>query len=409
MSRYDVLIVGGGHAGAQTAIALRQAGYEGSIAIVGDESDPPYERPPLSKEYFTGEKDLDRLLIRPLSFWREREVELLLGRRVVRVDPETSTVELSNGDALGWTRLVWAAGCAPRRLDCDGANLDGVHVLRERADADAILAHLPRVRQAVVVGGGYIGLEAASALTKAGVAVTVLEAQDRVLARVAGEPLSRFYEQRHRDHGVDVRLNASVAAIVGKDGQVSGVRTADGASLPAQLVLVGIGVIPAVEPLRAAGVKGDNGVDVDAFCRTSLADIYAVGDCAAHINRFADGRRIRLESVQNAVDQAAVVARHIMGAAQAYDAVPWFWSNQYDLRLQTVGLHQGHDRIVLRGDPDAGAFSLIYLAGERLLAVDCVNAPKDYMQGRKLVASPDRFDAERLADPAVSLPDARRF
>lgn len=409
MSRYDVLIVGGGHAGAQTAIALRQAGYEGSIAIVGDESDPPYERPPLSKEYFTGEKDLDRLLIRPLSFWREREVELLLGRRVVRVDPETSTVELSNGDALGWTRLVWAAGCAPRRLDCDGANLDGVHVLRERADADAILAHLPRVRQAVVVGGGYIGLEAASALTKAGVAVTVLEAQDRVLARVAGEPLSRFYEQRHRDHGVDVRLNASVAAIVGKDGQVSGVRTADGASLPAQLVLVGIGVIPAVEPLRAAGVKGDNGVDVDAFCRTSLADIYAVGDCAAHINRFADGRRIRLESVQNAVDQAAVVARHIMGAAQAYDAVPWFWSNQYDLRLQTVGLHQGHDRIVLRGDPDAGAFSLIYLAGERLLAVDCVNAPKDYMQGRKLVAGPDRFDAERLADPAVSLPDARRF
>lgn len=407
MSRYDVLIVGGGHAGAQTAVALRQSGFSGTVAIVGDEPNAPYERPPLSKEYFSGEKDFERILIRPLSFWDEREVTLLLGRRVEAVDPAARTVTLGDGEVLGYGDLVWAAGCAPRRLSCEGADLAGVHVLRTRADADAVLSELPSATDIVVVGGGYIGLEAAAVLAKAGKTVTVLEAQDRVLARVAGEPLSRFYEARHRSHGVDIRLNAAVRSIVGRDGRVTGVRLVDGATVPAQLVLVGIGVIPAVAPLKAAGAQGDNGVDVDEFCRTSLPHVHAVGDCAAHENRFASGVRIRVESVQNAVDQAAVVARAIAGAPQPYAAVPWFWSNQYDLRLQTVGLSNGHDRIVARGDPATGAFALVYLRDGRVIALDCVNATKDYVHGRKLVVEGATPDPDLLADAAVPLNDPR--
>lgn len=407
MSRYDVLIVGGGHAGAQTAVALRQVGFTGTVAIVGEETDAPYERPPLSKEYFSGEKDFERILIRPLSFWDEREVTLLLGRRVEVVDPSRRTVTLSDGSSLGYGELVWAAGCAPRRLSCEGGDLAGVHVLRTRADADAVLSELPAATDVVVIGGGYIGLEAAAVLTKAGKTVTVLEAQDRVLARVAGEPLSRFYEAQHRAHGVDIRLNAAVQTIVERGGRVAEVRLADGAAVPAQLVLVGIGVLPAVAPLKAAGAEGDNGVDVDEFCHTSLPHIHAAGDCAAHLSRFAGGARVRVESVQNAVDQAAVVAKAIVGAPQPYAAVPWFWSNQYDLRLQTVGLSTGHDRIVTRGDPATGAFSLVYLRDGRVIALDCVNATKDYVQGRKLVVDAVRPDPVLLADAAVLLNDPR--
>lgn len=410
MPHYDVLIVGGGHAGAQAAIALRQAGFEGAVAIVGDEIDPPYERPPLSKDYFSGEKDFERILIRPLAFWDERRVDLLTGRRVVHVDAQAKRVETADGETLTYGKLVWAAGCAPRRLTCPGADLGGVHVVRTRADADAIIAAVPATRSVVIVGGGYIGLEAAAVLAAAGKSVTVLEAQPRVLARVAAEPLSRFYEAQHRAHGVDIRLDAGLAEILGESGSVTAVRLNDGSELPAQTVIVGIGVIPAVEPLKAAGAAGDNGLDVDAFCRTSLPDVYAVGDCAAHVNPYGDGSRLRVESVQNAVDQATTAARHILGVEQAYDAVPWFWSNQYDFRLQTVGLSTAHDAVIVRGDIAAGPFSLVYLREGRIIALDCVNATKDYVQGRKLVAArvaPDLAvlaDASRpLNDPALSL------
>lgn len=409
MSHYDVLIVGAGHAGAQTAISLRQAGFEGRVAMVGDEPEPPYERPPLSKAYFSGEKDFEGILIRPAGFWEERQVALILGLRVVAVDPARHAVSLSDGRTLTYGRLVWAAGCAARRLSCEGADLDGVHVMRTRADTDAILAALPAASKVVVVGGGYIGLEAAAGLAKVGKTVTVLEAQDRVLARVAGEPLSRFFEARHRANGVDVRLDTQVQAIVGVERRATGVRLADGEIVPAEVVLVGIGVVPAVEPLREAGAAGDNGVDIDPWCQTSLPDILAVGDCAAHYSAFASGRRIRLESVQNAVDQAAVAVRTIMGDLRPYDATPWFWSNQYDLRLQTVGLSNSEDRVVMRGDPDEGAFSLIYLRNGVVAALDCVNSTKDYVQGRKLVERRASPDPALLADPAVPLNDPRHL
>ena len=403
MERVDVAIVGAGHGGAQTAIALRQQGFTGSITIIGDEPEIPYERPPLSKDYLAGDKPFDRLLIRPAAFWSERNVRFLTGQPVVAVDAAGHQVAIADGQMLGYGTMVWAAGGAPRRLSCAGHDAAGVHGVRSRADVDRIIAELPGVERVVVVGGGYIGLEAAAVLTKLGKHVTVLEAQNRVLARVAGEPLSRFYEAEHRAHGVDVRLSVSIDYITTDNDRTTGVMLVDGTHLPAEMVIVGIGIIPAVAPLIAAGAQGGNGVAVDAQCRTSLPDIFAIGDCAAHVNAFADGATIRLESVQNANDQASTVARAIMGQAEPYHAVPWFWSNQYDLKLQTVGLSIGYDQLVMRGDPAARSFSLIYLRGGRVIALDCVNAVKDYVGGRALVVQGMVIDPAALGDVETPL------
>lgn len=403
LDRYDVLIVGAGHGGAQAAVALRQHNFEGSIGLLGDEPDPPYERPPLSKEYFSGEKTFERILIRPATFWGDRNVDLLLNRRVATVDADAHHVTLTDGSRISYGKLIWATGGPPRRIACPGSDLTGVHGVRTRGDADAMLAEIKGVEQVVVIGGGYIGLEAAAVLAKFGKQVTVLEALDRVLARVAGEPLSRFYEGEHRAHGVDVRLNVTVTALEGENGRVTGVRLGDGALLPAQMVIVGIGIIPAVEPLIAAGAKGTNGVDVDEFCQTSLPDVYAIGDCAAHVNGFAAGAMIRLESVQNANDQATTAVKAIMGQPQPYHAVPWFWSNQYDLRLQTVGLSTGFDEVIQRGDPANRSFSIVYLRSGKVIALDCVNATKDYVQGRALVTGGVSAPRDQLADPEVPL------
>jgi len=255
----------------------------------------------------------------------------------------------------------------------------------------------------VVVGGGYIGLEAAAVLTKLGKHVTVLEALDRVLARVAGEPLSRFFEAEHRAHGVDLRTGVTVECIEEQDGAATGVRLADGTILACEMVIVGIGIIPAVAPLLAAGAEGGNGVTVDDFCRTSLPDVFAVGDCAAHANRFAEGATLRLESVQNANDQANTVAKLLVGDAEPYGAVPWFWSNQYDLRLQTIGLSIGFDQVVTRGDPAMRAFSIVYLKDGSVIALDCVNATRDYVQGKALVVDRRRIDPAALADTSRPL------
>jgi len=402
MEQVDVLIVGAGHGGAQAAIALRQGKFDGSIAIVGDEPELPYERPPLSKEYLAGDKSFDRILIRQPAFWEERQVTMLPGRRVVAVDPAARCVTTDDGTEIGYGKLVWAAGGHARRLSCDGHDLTGVHTVRTRADADRMIAELPDVTHAVVIGGGFIGLEAAAVLAKLGKHVTLLEALDRVMARVAGPELSRFYEAEHRAHGVDVRLGVAVTAIEG-DGKVTGVRLADGNVVSADLVVVGIGIVPAVEPLIAAGADGGNGVRVDAHCRTSLPDIFAVGDCALHANRFAGGDEVRLESVQNATDQATVAAKAILGDDLAYAATPWFWSNQYDLKLQTIGLSIGYDQAVVRGDPATRSFSVVHLKQGRVIALDCVNATKDYVQGRKLVEMGAVIDLVRLADASVPL------
>lgn len=402
MEQYDVLIVGAGHGGAQAAIALRQGKFEGTVAVIGDEPELPYERPPLSKEYLAGDKSFDRILIRQPAFWQEREVTMLPGRRVVAVDPAAHRVTTVHGAAIGYGKLIWATGGQARRLACQGHDLAGVHTVRTRADADRMIAELPDVTNAVVIGGGFIGLEAAAVLAKFGKKVVLLEALDRVMARVAGPDLSHFYEAEHRAHGVDVRLGVAVTAIDG-DGKVTGVRLADGNVVPADLVVVGIGIIPAVEPLIAAGAEGGNGVRVDAQCRTSLPDIFAVGDCALHANRFAAGAEVRLESVQNATDQATVAAKTILGEDVSYEATPWFWSNQYDLKLQTIGLSIGYDQSVVRGDPATRSFSVISLKQGKVIALDCVNATKDYVQGRKLVETGAVIDPARLADMTVPL------
>ena len=323
---------------------------------------------------------------------------------VTAIDPAARTVALDDGDTLGFGSLIWATGGDPRRLACEGANLAGVHAVRTRADVDHLITEIDAgAKRVVVIGGGYIGLEAAAVLTKLGLAVTLLEALPRVLARVAGEELSAFYEAEHRAHGVDLRTEVTVECIEGADGKVTGVRLADDQVLPCEIVIVGIGIVPAIGPLIAAGAAGGNGVDVDEFCRTSLPDVFAIGDCAAHSNGFADGAVIRLESVQNANDMATTAARAIMGEPQPYKATPWFWSNQYDLRLQTVGLSIGYDATVVRGDPVARSFSVIYLKGGRVIALDCVNMVKDYVQGRKLIENRSTPEHARLVDIGVPL------
>ncbi|SFO86973.1 NAD(P)/FAD-dependent oxidoreductase [Qipengyuania nanhaisediminis] len=404
MEHYDVVIVGSGHGGAQAAIALRQAGHEDTILMVSRDRNPPYERPPLSKDYLAGDKPFEKILIRPEQFWADRNVTLRLGANANEIDPRSHTIALSDDTKVTYRKLIWAGGGDARRLSCPGADLAGVHTIRGRRDTDALKAELEGgAKRAVIVGAGYIGLEAAAVLRKLGCDVAVIEMQDRVLARVAGAELSGFYAAEHRAHGVDLRLETGVERIEGDDGRVTGVTLTTGETIPCDIVIAGIGIVPSVGPLIAAGAAGSNGVDVDTYCRTSLDDIYAIGDCAAHANPYADNAVIRLESVQNANDMATVAAKAIMGDKQDYDAVPWFWSNQYDLRLQTVGISTGHDGCVLRGDPADRKFAMIYLKEGGVIALDCVNNTRDYAQGRKLVEARAEVDPDLLADTAVPL------
>ncbi len=403
MLHFDVIIVGAGHGGAQTAVQLRQMGFAGSIALIGEEADYPYERPPLSKDFLSGDKEFARMLLRPIAFWADRDITVLTGVCVTGVDAAARTLTTDGGESFGYGDLVWATGGAARRLSCAGHDLSGIHAIRTHADVVALHAELAGAKRIAIVGGGYIGLEAAAVLAKMGKTVTVLEALDRVLARVAGPVLSAFYETEHRAHGVTIHTGVAVTAIAGIDGRATGVVLADGTTVAADLVIVGIGIVPAIAPLTAAGAAVGNGVQIDDHCRTSLAHVFAIGDCALHANSFAGGANIRLESVQNANDMASTVARALTGNPRPYHAVPWFWSNQYDLRLQTMGLSLGHDATVLRGDPALRSFTVIYLRGGHVIALDCVNAVKDYVQGKALVEAGTMVDPAALADPELPL------
>ncbi|MEQ5837287.1 FAD-dependent oxidoreductase [Marinobacter sp. NFXS9] len=394
------IIVGGSHAGAQVAASLRQEGWEDGITMISTESVLPYHRPPLSKGFLHGGKSDDELLIRPADFYTKQGIEVRLNTRVTRVDPVSRMLSCDNGAQLAYSHLVLATGADVRRLSVPGSELPGVCYLRGRDDVMAIRRHLRPGGHAVIVGGGYIGLETAASLRKQGMEVTVLEAQSRVLQRVTAAQVSEFYTRVHREEGVEILLEASIARIAGGDA-VEAVVLSDGRILPADLVVVGIGVLANVELARQMGLETDNGIRVDEHARTALDDVYAVGDCSLHYNPYYD-TWVRLESVQNATDQARTAALAISGKPSSYKALPWFWSDQYDLKLQIAGLSSGYDQVVIRGDSRRGrGFSAFYLREGRLLAVDAVNRPKEFTFTKRFLAEGRSADPQRLADESV--------
>ncbi|MCL9676445.1 FAD-dependent oxidoreductase [Acinetobacter sp. ACZLY 512] len=405
MSNYDVIIVGTGHAGAQAAVALRQQGFTGSILMIGEELHFPYERPPLSKEYFSGEKTFERILLRPEQFWQDKKIDLKLGQRVTQIDAQSHRILTQQNYEYHYNKLIWATGGKPRRLSCEGAALEGIHYIRNREDVDRINQELDRVQKCVIIGGGYIGLEAASALRKINRDVTLIEGQSRVLARVAGLIISDFYQQYHQKKGVKLYLGQGVDYLEGDQGRVHTVILANGTRIATDMVIVGIGLNPEVNVLVEAGAAFSNGIETDRRCRTSLVDIFAIGDCANHENIFADEQRIRLESVQNANDQAMIVTKEILDKGEDYAAVPWFWSNQYDLKLQTIGLSIGYDQEVVRGEPASGSFSVIYLREGKIIAIDCVNRPADFIQGKAIIQQSIYIPIEQLSDHSQALKD----
>ncbi len=397
------VVIGGGHAGAQVVASLRQEGYEGEVVLICEEPVPPYQRPPLSKTYLAGEQTLERTLLRPEKFYADKDIELKLGTRVDSIDPAAKTVTLSNGESLEWTHLVIATGSHARRLPLPGVDLPGVHYLRTLADVDGIRADMGEGKRLVIVGGGYIGLEVAAVAVKAGLDVTVLEMEQRILQRVTTAAMSEYYHGVHTKAGVKIHCSAAASEILGSD-RVSGVKCKDGSELPADLVIIGAGILPTTELAEAAGLDVDNGILVDDHCRTSAADIYAIGDCTNHPSAMLE-RRLRLESVPNAMDQARVAAANICGKDKVYDAVPWFWSDQYDLKLQMVGFSSDADVEVVRGDPENDAFARFYLRDGVVIAVDAVNSPKEFMAAKQLVANKAKVDPTQLADESVAIKD----
>jgi 3-phenylpropionate/trans-cinnamate dioxygenase ferredoxin reductase subunit len=399
-----ILIIGGGQAGAQAVDTLRREGFAGRLVLIGDEPDLPYQRPPLSKKYLSGEMTADRLLFRHRSFYDEHRVELRLGIQAVRLDTAARQIELADGEKLSYDRLLLCLGAGPRRLTCPGATLPGVHYLRAHGDVPPIQAAFKPQARLVIVGGGYIGLETAATCRRMGCEVTVLEMADRVMNRVVAPLVSEYFAREHRMHGVGIVCDMRVVRLEGA-GKVEKVVCSDGSSHAADLVIVGVGAIATTELASTAGLTCDNGIVVDEYCRTSDAAIYAAGDCTNHPSlRF--GRRVRLESVDNAFEQAKTAALNLLDRPVAHDRVPWFWSDQFDNKLLIVGLSQDHDAQVLRGDPASRSFSVCYLRGGELLAVEAVNHSKDYMAARKLIAERALLNPEKLADAQVSLKDS---
>ena len=395
-----VVIVGAGHAAVQAVDTLRREGHAGPIVLVGDEPYLPYNRPPLSKKYLAGELERERLWLRSAQYYQQHRVDTRLGVRVTAIDRATQRLRLSDGGELTYDKLILCMGSTPRRLDVPGHDLAGIHTLRTIADVDAIRASLAGARRLVVVGGGYIGLEAAACARHLGLEATVLEMAERVMARVVAPEVSTFYTQRHGREGVQIHCNTAVSGF-GGETRVTSVVCGE-REFPADLVIVGVGILPDVTLAAAAGLRCDNGVWVDEQCRTSDQNVYAAGDCTNHPSvRY--GRRVRLESVDNAVEQARTAAANICGKPARHEHIPWFWSDQYDVKLQIAGLSEGYDRTVLRGDPASGSFALYYFGGGDLLAVDSINSMRDFMNGKKWLAERKRPDPRLLADVSVDL------
>ena len=416
MAIQRIAIVGAGQAAAQAVETLHKRGYQGSITLVGDEALLPYQRPPLSKKFLAGTLDRDRLLIRHAAHYSDHAVDLRLGFAAASIDRVRRRVEIADGSSVEYDGLLLATGSHPRLLPLPGAELAGVHYLRSVADVDRLRAELAPGRRVVIIGGGYIGLEVAATCREAGLDVTVLEAADRVMNRVVSPAVSAFYEAEHARHGVHILCGARVDSLVpgeesgesdsplsspGTD-RVAAVRLEDGHEVPADFVLVAIGVAPTDALARATGLDCDNGILVDEYCRTSDPNIWAAGDCARHPS-IHYGTRVRLESVDNAFEQGTSAALNMLGIRTVHDKVPWFWSDQFDLKMVIVGLSAAHDEVVLRGDPASRAFSVCYLRDGELIAVETVNHTKDQMAARKLIPARARPDLAKLADAEIPL------
>lgn len=393
-----VIVVGAGQAGASCVAKLRSEGFEGEITLIGTEPVLPYQRPPLSKKYLLGEMDLERLFLRPDSFYEQNNISLRLGQTVDAIDTAKRTIAVG-GDLLSYDELVLTTGSAPRRLPASiGGDLDNVFTMRDLADADAMAPHFEKGKRLLIVGGGYIGLEAAAVAASKGVNVTLVEMADRILQRVAAADTADFFRTLHTGHGVDIREGIGLERLTG-EGAVSGAELSDGSELEADFVIVGVGITPNTELAEQAGLALDNGIQTDSFGQTTTPHVWSAGDCASFPYR---GQRIRLESVPNAIDQAEIVAQNIMGAKREYIAKPWFWSDQYDVKLQIAGLNSGYDSAVIR-DGGANSQSVWYYSADTLLAVDAMNAPRDYMVGKRLIEMGKSPDKAAVQDPATDL------
>jgi 3-phenylpropionate/trans-cinnamate dioxygenase ferredoxin reductase subunit len=416
MSRTDpgLLIVGSSQAGVQLAVSLRALGYEPPITLLGDENHRPYQRPALSKEFLQGAITKESLIYRTQEYWDEHRIRVVPNERIVRIDKRddgSGVAHSMSGAEIPFDRLALTVGARARRLLLDGVDLPGVLYLRNADDALELKARVPMVEDVVVIGGGFIGIEAAASLNKMGRRVTLLEAGPRLVGRAVGTETSSYLLAHHRERGVDVVLDAEVRRIVGSGDRVAGVELADGRVIPADLVLIGVGVIPNTELAESIGLECDNGIRVDAHALASDGVTVAVGDVANLPNPVPgapQGDRIRFESVNNAVEQAKVAAYAIVGRPEEYAGVPWFWSNQADLKLQIAGLSAGHDRTVVRSDPARCRHSVLYYRGDRILAADCVNAPLDFMAVKAAIGSGARIPPDEAADPAVQLKSITR-
>jgi len=401
-----IVIVGAGQAAVQAIDTLRRKGYTGELVLIGDEPYPPYQRPPLSKKYLAGALDAERLFLKPTQFYATHSVQTHLGRSVVEIDRTAQRVQLDDGTALSYDGMLIATGSHPRKLTAPGADLGGIYYLRTRTDVENIRSEFAPGKRLVIVGGGYIGLEVAATARELGLEVTVLEMADRVMNRVTCSEVSAFYAAEHQRHGVNIVTRSRMRELAGDPvtGRVRAVLTEEGDEYPADLVVVGVGVLASDQLARAAGIECANGIVVDEHCRTSDPAIYAAGDCTNHPNLHFK-RRLRLESVDNAFEQATTAALNMLGTVTVHDKVPWFWSDQYDLKMIIVGLSGDHDQTVVRGDPATRSFSACYLKDGELLAIDTINSAKDQMAARKLIASHARPDLRKLADVTIPLKD----
>ncbi len=394
------IIIGAGQAGASAAAKLRNLGYDDDITLIGAESAPPYQRPPLSKKYMLGEMDLERLYLRPIDYYESNNITLRLGTKVDAIDTATKSITIQD-ETLSYDNLILTTGSWPRRLPATmGGDLRGVYSMRDLADADAMADEFQEGRRALIIGGGYIGLEAAAVAAKKGVKVTLVEMADRILQRVAAPQTSDFFRAAHAAQGVDIREGVGLDHLIDHNGRVGAAKLSDGSEIEIDFAIVGVGIIPASELAEAAGITLDNGIMVDEFGRTSAPNVYAAGDCASLPFR---GDRIRLESVQNAIDQAENVAANIMGQNIPYAPLPWFWSDQYDIKLQIAGLNRGYDAVYARREPESDTPSYWYYRGETLLAVDAINDSRAYMVGKRLIEMGASPAPKEVMDPNTNL------